>query len=154
MSTTVWLPYNTTDYERAEPSDFPNGTSIKPKASWFALPRDLDTESKPSQVPSMKTGIMRYGRVAGSQDLTVIRVTIDDPISGKKTELTCMPFGTTFRGARQHWRLYSPPLSFQAAGATLPGHRFGVPTPTGPRNDMPIGDFYDTTPIAGPYYVP
>ncbi len=154
MSTTVWLPYNTTDFERAEPADFPVGTSMAPKTKWYALPRAIDTESKPKQAPGMKTGIMRYGRVAGSQDLTVIRVTIDDPISGKKTELCCMPFGTTFRGARQHWRLYSPALQFQPAGPTLPGHRY-APTPgNGARNDLPIGDFYDTRPTPGPYYVP
>jgi hypothetical protein len=87
---------------------------------------------------------MRYGRIAGSFDITVVRVTIDDPISSKKTELTCMPFGTTYRGARQHWRLYSPALTPVAAAA--PGHRFGN------ASDDCIGDFYDVG--AGPYYVP
>ncbi len=140
-STTVWLPYNTTDYERCDPI---GGTSTAPTTDVTAQIRPLDYTTKPIQAPVMKTSIMRYGRVAGSQDLTVTRVTVEDPVTARKVELTCMPFGTTFRGARQHWRLYSAPLTPQ--GPIAPGHRFAN------SSDACIGDFYDTG--AGPYYVP
>jgi prepilin-type N-terminal cleavage/methylation domain-containing protein len=143
LSTTVWLPYNATDADRAQPTV---GTDVAPTTGTFALPKPLDYKSKPTQVPVMKTSIMRYGRIAGSQDMTVTRVTIEDPISGRKTELTTMPFGTTYRGARQHWRLYSRDFVPTAGLAVSPGHRFAN------CSDDCIGDYYDTA--AGPYYVP
>lgn len=149
LSTTVWLPYNTTDYERAEPVA---GTSIAPTATTpagsRAQLRALDLTTKPKQAPIMQTSILRYGRVAGSYDLTVTRVVVEDPITARKIELTCMPFGTNYRGARQHWRLYSPAWLETAANPSA-GHLLDIPS------DSCIGDFYDVGPTsAGPYYVP
>jgi prepilin-type N-terminal cleavage/methylation domain-containing protein len=142
IATTVWLPYNATDAERADPD---TGTAIAPLTTdTLSATRKLDYTSKPVQSPLMSTAIMRYGRVSGAQDLTVTRVTIEDPATGRKVELSCMPFGTNFRGARQHWRLYSKGLASVAAPPV--GHRFGYP------DKECIGDFYDSN--QGPYYVP
>jgi hypothetical protein len=136
LSTTVWLPYNQTDFDRYLPS---TGTLAAPTSSQ-ALIQPLDYTSKPASAPIMKTSIMRYGRLCGSQDLTVTIVSVEDPLTGKKTELTCNPFGTTYRGARQHWRLYAPALTV-AQGS--PGMRFGAYA------DGCEGDYYDVQ--KGPY---
>jgi prepilin-type N-terminal cleavage/methylation domain-containing protein len=149
LSTTVWLPYNATDVERRDPIGgvpVPPANYLSPTTSTFANIQPLDYTSRPPDAPVMSTSIMRYGRIAGAYDLTVTRVTVEDPISGRKVEMTSMPFGTTYRGARQHWRLYSPGIGATTA-APPTGHRFDLPP-----NAECIGDFYD--PTNGPYYVP
>jgi hypothetical protein len=55
------------------------------------------------------------------------------------------PMGTTYRGARQHWRLYSKGIG-AATTPPVPSARFAVPDITC------IGDFYDEG--DGPYYAP
>jgi prepilin-type N-terminal cleavage/methylation domain-containing protein len=145
-SQTLWLPYNITDLDRKEPS---SGTDLAPTSTTKNQLAQLDYVSKPTQAPVMSTTIMRYGKVGGCQEMCVVRVSVDDPVSGRKIDLTCIPYGTTFRGARQHMRLYSPALSTTTSSS--PGMRFAPPPQAAnPAND-PAGDYYDNG--AGPYYV-
>ncbi len=128
-SRTVRLPYNRTDGER----------SVFTAASWtndngrltpHYQPLPLDYDKKPSKYPVLTTSILRYRRLGGMGAVTVVTSTIEDQVTGRRVELTCTPYGTTYRGARQHWRLYSPAYA---------------------ANDS-IGDFYDDA--AGPFYAP
>jgi hypothetical protein len=122
IARTVWLPFNLTDADRRKPDVA--GTlrvaSLKP----------LDYTSKPAKAPVMSTSILRYGRSGGGADITVARVTVERPETGRKIELTFTAFGTTFRGARQHWRLYSPAMDPRGT------------VPAADDEDGPIGDFY------------
>lgn len=128
-SRTVRLPYNLTDGER----------SMYTAASWLDhggmmtphyQPKALDLETKPGKYPLLTTTIMRYHRLGGIGSVTVTTSAIEDQITGTRIELVCVPLGTSFRGARQHWRLYSP----------------GYAEPNA------IGDFYDDAP--GPFHAP
>jgi hypothetical protein len=138
-ATTVWLPYNETDVDRADPDA---GTAVAPAADQRTVLGKFDYTTKPSDSPTLSTSIFRYGRVGGLQDLCVARVAIDCP-DGHRIELPIIPLGTNYRGARQHWRLYSKGIG-GSGPAPIPGARFAVP------NINCIGDFYDEA--NGPYY--
>jgi hypothetical protein len=131
-STTVRLPYNQTDVER----------SVLDGAAWqnqgnggaFAWPHyqnvAVDYTSKPSRYPILATTMLRYHRLGGTTAVAVSTITVEDQASGRRVTMVCVPYGTTYRGARQHWRLYSAPYAQKNA----------------------IGDFYDDA--AGPFYAP
>ncbi len=142
LSNTVWMPFNPTDVERADPD---TGTALNPGNNIRSTLGKLDYVSKPPNAPVLTTTMFRYLRVAGAGDLTVARVSIDNP-DGHRVELTLTPFGTTYRGARQHWRLYSKGIGADNINPPLPASRFSLVDKTC------IGDFYDET--NGPYYVP
>lgn len=141
VATTMWLPYNRTDAERSDPD---TGTAINPGSDARTTLGSLDFRSKPADMPALTTSLFRYMRVAGAQDLTVARIAIDSP-AGHRIEMTLTPFSTTYRGARQHWRLYSKGIG-GIETPPMPGHRFALP------DKACIGDFYDEA--DGPYYVP
>ncbi len=142
ITRTVWLPYNTTDADKAEPDA---GSSWAPTSSSNkATLGNWDLVSKPPQSPTLTTAMVRYGKVMGASDLLIIRVTVADPVNGRTIELSCTPTTTSFRGARQHWRLYSP--AYTTTGGVPAGGRFA------PAAYPCAGDYYDWG--AGPYYVP
>ena len=126
-SRTVRLPYNITDGESAN--------IYLPSVQYYMwgqtspsyTPAPLDYDSKPPQYPSMETTMLRYFRAGGQGQLIVTTASIQMP-NGTRIDLPCTPYTTSYRGARQHWRLYSAQYSDHNA----------------------IGDFYDTA--AGPFY--
>ncbi len=128
-SKTVRLPYNMTDGEfaRIDPAGW-HQAGAQRVATY--VPTALDYDSKPRDYPALETTILRYYRAGGQGTLTVVTSTITDAISGKRVELVSSPYGTSYRGARQHWRLYSP----------------------GYADGNAIGDFYD--PMPGPLHAP
>jgi hypothetical protein len=93
-------------------------------------PVTVDYGTRPDKYPVLATSMLRYRRMGGMGQLALAVVSVEDPVSGQKIELPCCTYGTTYRGARQHWRLYSPGYADQRA----------------------IGDFYDDAP--GPLYAP
>jgi len=123
---TVRLPYNITDGEVATiaPGSWPNGFGTP-----AMIPKPLDYQTKPADYPTMETSMVRYFRAGGAGELVITTTSLQLP-NGSHIDLPCTPFTTTLRGARQHWRLYSPQYS----------------------DPMAIGDFYD--PKAGPFYAP
>ncbi len=128
-SRTYRLPYNISDGDRTIPARATVDSTRTVYVPHYAeTPLDLD--NKPSAYPVLSTSILRYRRFGGVGGLTVATSVVEDRLSGKRLELVCVPYGSSFRGARQHWRLYSP--AFSDANA--------------------IGDFYDTS--AGPFYAP
>ena len=139
LASTVWLPYNLTDVDRADPD---SGTAVFPGTDARSVLGQFDYTNKPADSPTLTTSIFRYGRVGGLQDLCVARVTIDCP-DGHRIELPIIPLGTNYRGARQHWRLYSKGIGCLPA-PPIPGARFALSDITC------IGDFYDEA--SGPYY--
>jgi hypothetical protein len=130
-SRTVRLPYNRSDAER---SDFTAASFVLRENRQIPVytPAPIDRESKPSKYPILSTSILRYHRLGGLALVTLAIVSVEDPITGKRVELSMTPYGTSFRGARQHWRLYSP--AYIAPGA--------------------VGDFYGNDTAAGPFYHP
>jgi hypothetical protein len=124
-TSTSWslrLPYNLADQERdhARLVSELGGTAADYK--W------LDTDSKPADAPVLRTGITRYTRFLGS-NICVVRVTIEDPATGFRRELTVVPFSSSLRGARQHWALTHLRQGGSAGGNDSLGN-------------APIGDFY------------
>lgn len=131
-STTVRIPYNISDVDRAGSSKMP-----------WRITGDrapFDYTSKPDNLPILKTNIVRYFNMGGKGTLTALVSTVESP-SGNKIELLFTASGTTYRGARQHWRLYSPGIAND--DRTVP-----------PAPENAIGDFYGSNVGAGPYYVP
>jgi hypothetical protein len=128
-SRTIRLPYNVTDQDRCSllrtTPGGANGYDIP-----YSNPSPLDYTDKPAKFPVLTTDTLRYYRVGGTSAVYVTVTTVEDQASGRRVELLCVPYGTTYRGARQHWRLYSP--GYAANGA--------------------VGDFYDDAP--GPFYAP
>jgi len=126
---TVRLPYNLTDGEFADVNLATEQDNPWGATSPGYIPRPLDYETKPASYPTMETSMIRYYRAGGQGQLVVTTTSIQMP-NGLRLDLPCTPYTSSVRGARQHWRLYSPQYSdFNA-----------------------IGDFYDTA--AGPFYVP
>lgn len=121
-SGTLRLPYNLADQERehARLATELGGTAASYK--W------LDTDSKPADVPLLRTSITRYTKFMGG-NITVIRVQIEDPATGFRRELTVVPFATSLRGARQHWAL----THLRQGGTATANDSLG---------NAPIGDFY------------
>ncbi len=130
-SRTVRLPYNRSDGER---SSFNAGSwSMRANRNVpIYTPTPLDFDTKPSKYPILSTTILRYHRLGGLALVTLATTSVEDPTTGRRVELSMTPLGTSFRGARQHWRLYSPAYTSTTA----------------------IGDFYGTDTAAGPFYNP
>jgi hypothetical protein len=125
----VRLPYNRADGERAVLDPAPWADAFGRKTP-HQLPKALDYTSKGPKDPVLSTSILRYRRLGGMGAVTLTTVTIEDPTTGRRIELAWTPYGTSYRGARQHWRLFSP--GYAETGA--------------------IGDFYDDAP--GPFHAP
>jgi len=121
-SWTVRLPYNLTDQERDSARLVSELGGVAADYKW------LDTDSKPADVPVLRTGITRFSKFMGG-NITVVRVQVEDPTTGFRRELTIVPFSTSLRGARQHWA-----LTHLTQGGTSSGNdSYG---------NAPIGDFY------------
>jgi hypothetical protein len=130
-STTVRMPYNITDVERSVLDPAPWQNQATGAIAWPHFQNvAVDYTSKPGKYPILSTTILRYHRVGGTANVAVTTTTVEDQASGRRVMLVCVPYGTSYRGARQHWRLYSSAYADRNA----------------------IGDFYDDAP--GPFYVP
>lgn len=101
-SSTIRIPYNLSDANR--PAYRPN-PALDPTvmANWRPLQDRLDLASKPRQSARMSTHILRLHEVLGGE-LVVHRVRVE-PADGRVIELVFSHGTSTWRGARQHWRL-------------------------------------------------
>jgi hypothetical protein len=121
-STTLRLPYNLSDQEREHAR---LATELGGTAASY---RWLDSDSKPTEVPLLRTTVLRFSKFLGGS-IAVVRVQVEDPVSGFRREITVVPMTTTYRGARQHWALNHI-------------RQGGSATSNDSRGNAPVGDFY------------
>ncbi|MDA3961163.1 MAG: prepilin-type N-terminal cleavage/methylation domain-containing protein [Planctomycetota bacterium] len=102
---TVHLPFNRSTRMGGFASSGMDRASLNSQA------RSLDYLTKPDDAPILSTTSLRFNKLKGS-DLALQRVMVDNVETGQLIMITFSALGTTYRGARQHYRVAGEALGY------------------------------------------